>query len=277
MQALKLSGRASCRNLLCATSTRRYLSVSSVTANSQDAQPTEATTKLPWFIDPSEVSSSRPGPSSPSQSQQQSIQHQQLTPLPPLPPGVSPHTPIGRLRDHLSGSPFLEPGALVVQKPIPTEIGPPLPASAPKGRRKRGRSYVGEGMGEEEAGLWQWIVLAQVKEGTENRGAIESVVRQVRQSLLKEDPPVPLPPRRRLIRDGWAMIDAGDFAVHIVSKSSGEKFFPERRTCSPIQAVIMPAHVVAGACRERLSDYTIHDVIQFFSCFYLFTPSPCPR
>lgn len=92
-----------------------------------------------------------------------------------------------------------------------------------------------------------------MKEGTENRGAIESVVRQVRQSvrghafftsatatesityaqLLKEDPPVALPPRRREIRDGWAMIDAGDFAVHVVSKTARAKFFPaEKRAWS---------------------------------------------
>ncbi len=92
-----------------------------------------------------------------------------------------------------------------------------------------------------------------MKEGTENRGAIESVVRQVRQSvrvhacsastitiesiahlqLLKEDPPVALPPRRREIRDGWAMIDAGDFAVHVLSKTARAKFFPaEKRAWS---------------------------------------------
>ena len=39
-----------------------------------------------------------------------------------------------------------------------------------------------------------------------------------------------LPPNnKRRVVGGWAMIDAGDFAVHIVGKDAREKFFPERR------------------------------------------------
>ena len=88
-----------------------------------------------------------------------------------------------------------------------------------------------------------------MKEGTENRGAIEAVVRVVRKSvskvssqpmdqsfdasttlgfqLLQSSPPVTLPPNsKRRADDGWTMIDAGDFAVHVVSRESRVKFFP---------------------------------------------------
>ncbi|EKM55900.1 uncharacterized protein PHACADRAFT_256835 [Phanerochaete carnosa HHB-10118-sp] len=79
-------------------------------------------------------------------------------------------------------------------------------------------------------GVWRWIVVAQVKEGSENRGAIESVARVVRKSLLSVDPPLPLAQkRRRPVNDGWLMIDAGEFAVHVVSRAAREQFFPERR------------------------------------------------
>ena len=45
--------------------------------------------------------------------------------------------------------------------------------------------------------------------------------------LLTTDPPQTLPPnRKRRIQDGWGMLDAGDFAVHILSRSAREKFFP---------------------------------------------------
>ena len=92
------------------------------------------------------------------------------------------------------------------------------------------------------------MTASQVKEGTENRGAIESVIRIVRKTvcplcrilvpqafmfglqLLTGDPPISLPPNnKRRVNGGWAMIDAGDFAVHILSKEAREKYFPERR------------------------------------------------
>lgn len=115
-----------------------------------------------------------------------------------------------------------------MQEPIPTATGPPLPDSPPKGRRKRGRTYAGEGVYEYAGGIWNWIIIAQVKEGTEKRGAIESVVRIVRRTLLTAQPPLPLPPNsKRRVNDGWAMIDAGEFAVHIVGKEAREKFFPD--------------------------------------------------
>ena len=91
----------------------------------------------------------------------------------------------------------------------------------------------------------------QVKEGTENRGSIESVVRVVRKTvrrffffalaghcqpptqLLSFKPPLPLPPNsKRHMHSGWAMIDAGNFAVHIMSKQVREKYFDNIETRS---------------------------------------------
>jgi hypothetical protein len=200
MQALRLSLRPLCSHAYATGCTQRCLST------------IPAPSSVPWFVDPSDVPS--PQPPATSQSRQQTVRQSQqnLAHILPLPTGIAPHTPLARLHARLSGSPFLEPGTLLVTRPLPTEVGPPLPPAGPKGRRKRGRTYVGEGLeGEEEAGLWRWIVIAevcivlpssgwplvpffmmenidisfclQVKEGTENRGAIDSVVRQVRQSV----------------------------------------------------------------------------------------------
>lgn len=83
----------------------------------------------------------------------------------------------------------------------------------------------------------------KVKEGTEKRGAIESVVRVIRKTVsttfriaiirsstsaqfLSHEPPFPLPPKsRRQAETGWVMIDAGPFAVHVLSKDAREKYF----------------------------------------------------
>ena len=131
--------------------TRRCLSTASSSSSPQ-----------PWFIDPSDTPLPKPTTSStlpPSQPQQP------LVPLSPLPSEISSSTPLARLHSRLSASPFLEPGTLLVTKPLQTEVGPPLPPSAPKGRRKRGRTYFGEGLegGDVEGGLWRWILIAEVR------------------------------------------------------------------------------------------------------------------
>ncbi|KDQ59567.1 hypothetical protein JAAARDRAFT_127153, partial [Jaapia argillacea MUCL 33604] len=97
-------------------------------------------------------------------------------------------------------------------------------------KRTRGRVDGGRGVLEDVGGgIWNWVVIAQVKEGTEKRGAIESVVRLVRKTLLTMTPPLPLPPNsKRRVGDSWAMIDAGEFAVHILSREAREKFFEDR-------------------------------------------------
>lgn len=148
---------------------------------------TSASSHAPWFVDKTPL-------------------HRQLPPhLPasnepyPLPAGIP--SAIRELHAALKSSPHLEPSELLVCEPIPTPPGPPLPDAMPRGRRQRGRTYVGEGILSGLTGnIWNWIVVAQVgviilcylhqltciqvKEGTEGRGAIEAVVRVVRKSVI---------------------------------------------------------------------------------------------
>jgi hypothetical protein len=101
--------------------------------------------RAPWFIDSSETSFT------PKTS---------LGTPPPLPPGVP--VVLHNLYSQLVRSPYLEPSKLLVRDPVPQPPGPPLPMSTPRGRRKRGSTYAGEGL-LEPGGLWDWIVLAQVR------------------------------------------------------------------------------------------------------------------
>ncbi|KAI6103564.1 hypothetical protein F5141DRAFT_1131349 [Pisolithus sp. B1] len=98
------------------------------------------------------------------------------------------------------------------------EFPPNLPDTirqlrAPQGRRRRGGTYAGEGIDKDAVGgIWNWVVIAQVKEGTENRGSIAAVVRAVRKTLLTMDTPIRLPPSsKRRAHNGWAIVDAGEF------------------------------------------------------------------
>lgn len=146
MQTFQKCSRYCQRNALVYTS-KRYLS----------AGPSSSPAPIPWFIDPSDehppahpISPSRLGTTKPS------------APLAPIPQSVPPTSIISRLHAALSTSPHLEPGTLLVRDSIPTELGPALPDSAPKGRKKRGRMYGGEGLPEGSGGIWSWVVLAQV-------------------------------------------------------------------------------------------------------------------
>lgn len=168
-------------------------------STSLDSPATPTPPPKPWFVD----------------ADTEPIYHHRQSPphLPaaasPLPAAVS--EPIRILHAQLMQSPHLEPSALLVRDPIPTPPGPPLPDAVPKGKRKRGGTHAGHGVAF-QGGIWSWIVLAQVrvlpfgfplpglvpvdadlryfafgvpqvKEGTEKRGAIESVVRLVRKTV----------------------------------------------------------------------------------------------
>jgi hypothetical protein len=134
---------------------------------------------------------------------------------------------IKHLHSQLVKSPLLDKSHLLVTSAVLPEPGPPLPLRKPQGRRKTGGTYAGESDYEAVGGgIWNWVVMSQVREGTEGRGAIESVVRLVRKTLLKYDPPVLLPQKSRSKNGSdWYMIDAGNFAVHILSKSARERYF----------------------------------------------------
>lgn len=109
---------------------------------------TPATGRLPWFVDPTPFT-------------RQKAPHLVQNGPAPLPEGVP--SVIKNLHAVLKASPHLDQSELLVCEPIPTPPGPPLPDAIPKGRRRRGRTYAGEGVATGMVGgLWNWIVLAQV-------------------------------------------------------------------------------------------------------------------
>lgn len=149
-----------CRARLCQDLARRAFTSS---APSSSAAPSAASSSLspsalPWFMDPSDVEST-PSP----YSRRVGIPQAAARPLPPLPLDLPSNHAIVRLHAELKASPHLEPGTLLVRSPIPTATGPPLPPSMAKGRRKRGRTYVGEGVLDNMGGIWEWVVIAQVR------------------------------------------------------------------------------------------------------------------
>ncbi|KAJ7685106.1 hypothetical protein DFH06DRAFT_1157464 [Mycena polygramma] len=147
---------------------------------------------------------------------------------PPLPADAP--QPLKDLHAQLIQSPLLDPTSVLVTQPRSLPEGPALPHREPQGRRRRGGTYFGESMYDVPGSLWSWIVMAQVKEGTEGKGAIESVVRIVRKTLLGVRPPLPIPPNaKQRVNNGWAMIDAGSFAVHVLSKQAKDRYFPPNR------------------------------------------------
>lgn len=135
----------------------------------------------PWFVDPEPIVRRLPPHLAPKSHD--------------LPPDLP--APVKELFHTLTRSPFLEPSTLEVTQPSPALPGPPLPKTIPKGRRGRGRTYSGEGITDDQGGIWNWFLIAQVrlssisftcidlskvKYGTENRGSIEAVVRLVRKT-----------------------------------------------------------------------------------------------
>ncbi|EPQ58614.1 hypothetical protein GLOTRDRAFT_73135 [Gloeophyllum trabeum ATCC 11539] len=191
----------------------------STAPSSSPSSSSNSNRPVPWFVDAEAERSHDLRPNPPHLPSKEV-----LATVPPIPENV-PEV-VKNLHAELVKSPHLEPSELLVREPPEIPPGPPLPPKGPQGRRKRGSTYAGEGVLYPTSGIWNWLILAQVKEGTEKRGAIESVVRLVRKTLLKMEPPLPLPPNaKRKVNDTWAMIDAGDFAVHIMSKSAKEKFF----------------------------------------------------
>ncbi|KAJ3546759.1 hypothetical protein NM688_g5480 [Phlebia brevispora] len=245
MQALTACTRA-CRARVVLHGARRCISTTPAVPQHLGSSP------LPWFVDPSEVAQT------PSTRIRHPTSPRAHAPLPPLPSSIPEDSHVARLHAALASSPFLEPGTLLVTEPIPTADGPALPRTEPKGRRKRGRTYSGEGIPDSGANLWNWVVIAQVKTGTESRGAIESVMRVVRKTLLSSDPPLPLPHNhKRRVSDGWSMLDAGDFAVHIVSRSARERYFPDERRWQSI----FHMHAITGGRRVSGSTRAIGSTV----------------
>ncbi|KIO24066.1 hypothetical protein M407DRAFT_244573 [Tulasnella calospora MUT 4182] len=149
------------------------------------------------------------------------------------PPSDAPQY-LQSLYTQMQTSPFLEANYIRLSAPVAKPAPPPGFFRAPKGRRRRGGTDHGEGLGagvEPHGQLWSWLLLLQVKEGTEGRGAVEYVAKLTRNLIIKENPGFHVPSKgttkSRGTSDGWAMLDLGDHAVHVMSKSAREKWFSE--------------------------------------------------
>jgi len=186
--------------------------LSSTQARSE-AQAGSATTPIPWFVDPKPIE--RPAMQSPLN---------KAAKAPPVPQDA-PQV-LKDLQSQLLMSPHIDLSTLLVCPAVPPPASEPLPERMGQGKRKRGGTMAGKSAYDFTAGIWSWFVFAQVKDGTEGRGAVESVVRQVRKTLLTRTPPVALPPKsRRQMDTGWALVDGGNFAVHVLSREAKEKYF----------------------------------------------------
>ncbi|KAG8731977.1 hypothetical protein FRC12_019485 [Ceratobasidium sp. 428] len=135
------------------------------------------------------------------------------------------------LHRHLSQSPLLTPSTLRICKPgsikaRSTTDDLALSYSRIKGRRRRGVHDAGESVGEPDD-VWSWYVIAEVKEGTEGRGAIETVIRNAQRELLKTYPQLPIPRKlsRKRTGDGWEVLDLGDSLLYVVSWEKSQKLF----------------------------------------------------
>jgi len=177
----------------------------------------QSTTINPWFLTPKvpELSGDENAATS-------NRQHRE--PSQTVPDEVPSY--LKSLHSVLKTSPFLETSQLLVCRPLPLGDGPGLPRQRTRGtRRKRKQTFAGMGIDQINT-LWDWTVYAQVKEGTENRGSIEAVVKTIRSTLQHIDPTLPIPRnRRQFTEEGWAMIDVGDVAIHVLSKAARHKYF----------------------------------------------------
>lgn len=122
----------------------------------------------PWYVEED------PEPKSPFQ--------EPTTAIKPPPEGIPDH--LSTVYSFLATSPYLEPLSLVVGPPdkqADVDLPLPLLKSVRKSRKRvKERGYgvgVSEGPGQ---GVYNWILMAQVKEGAESRGAIESVSSSLR-------------------------------------------------------------------------------------------------
>lgn len=111
---------------------------------------------LPWFVDPD------PDPVPQNFIERVPPPHLRHDGPPPVPHDAP--QPLKELHAQLSQSPHLDQTKLLVARPSDIPEGPPLPdlpERLAQGRRKRGRTYAGEGIPMTGGGIWRWLLLAQ--------------------------------------------------------------------------------------------------------------------
>ncbi|KAJ4488132.1 hypothetical protein J3R30DRAFT_3695778 [Lentinula aciculospora] len=151
------------------------------------------------------------------------------------------------LHSQLIQSPHLEHSKLLVSRSPSRELGPPLPMRSSQGRRRRGGTFPGESAFDIPGSLWNWTVFAEASLFGQSvlclfgdtvivgQGRVKvtssAMFLTASAQLLAAQPPLPLPPNsKRRMQDGWALIDGGDFAVHILSKGVRERYFNDSTT-----------------------------------------------
>lgn len=123
----------------------------------------------PWFVD------------APPHMQSNASSLRRAVPFPPIPSDAP--LALKTLHSRLQDSPFLEPSMLLITRPVLSPTDPallPVQRESSGTRRRRGGTIAGESTFDVPGGLWSWMMFAQVKDGTESKGTVESVVRQIR-------------------------------------------------------------------------------------------------
>lgn len=144
--------------------------------------------RTPWFVSPEDNVFE---------------EHQQVpstSQILPIPEDVPAH--LRTLHSQLCLLPYLETSSLRIIRPLEPLPAPPLPFMRTRGsRRKRGGTDAGVGIDMPSYGVWNWFVLAQVcvsatstlrdlkctqvKEGTERKGSINTVVHAVHKKVRR--------------------------------------------------------------------------------------------
>ncbi|KAI0032324.1 hypothetical protein K488DRAFT_50148 [Vararia minispora EC-137] len=180
--------------------------------------------RTPWFVDLEEVSFSQTSVGrglSPFYSS-----HQPPRPsIRPLPDDVPSALQI--LYVDFARSPLIDPAELLVREPFSLPLGPALPDTVHGKRRKRGfREIDISSIGPVNSALWDWVMLVQLKEGIDRTRGVTMLGALAKRTMAKQGQRIQLPPRaKRQVDQGWTMIDANSFAVHILSKEAREKYF----------------------------------------------------
>ncbi|KZV70651.1 hypothetical protein PENSPDRAFT_631515 [Peniophora sp. CONT] len=187
-------------------------------------KPTKPESPAPWFLDPEDAAEPVLDPL--DETPGRGIPQPKRAEVRPLPEGVP--DALVYLHKQLLLSPLIEPSELLVREPITMPLGLALPDRIHGARRKRGsRSMdLGTTLPLSGGGVWDWIVLVQLKEGVDPTRAMSMVMSLTRKSMEACNKTVTLPTRSQWkVGGGWKMVDANDFALHILTQEARQAYF----------------------------------------------------